>query len=139
MAVYLKEITALDNGAQFLSADLHIHSYGASKDVRDATMTPAAIIDAAVAQGLAVVAITDHNTDHNLAAALTHAQRYADRLLFVPGVEVSTASGHLLVYFAPEKLSEVGRFLAKLDLVGENGAEQTHTKKSMADSDTRSC
>jgi DNA repair ATPase RecN len=133
MPVYLKDINAVDNGAHFLNADLHIHSYGASKDVKDATMTPAAIIDAAVAQGLGVIAITDHNTDQNLAAAVTHAQKYADRLLFIPGVEVTTANGHLLVYFAPEKLGELGRFLAKLDLVGEKGAEQTHTKKSMAD------
>lgn len=133
MAVLFKDILALDCGAQFLNVDLHVHSFGASADVRDATMTPQAIVESAVVQGLSVIAITDHNSDRNVTAALAHAQKYADRLLVLPAVEVTTAHGHLLVYFAPEKAGELGRFLAKLDLVGEMGADSTHTAKSMAD------
>ncbi len=41
--VLLRDLEALDNGAQFRNVDLHIHSYGASHDVKDATMTPEAI------------------------------------------------------------------------------------------------
>jgi len=55
------EIVALPAGARFCRADLHIHSYGGSHDVKDATMTPDAIVSTAVAEGLAMVAITDHN------------------------------------------------------------------------------
>lgn len=133
MPVLYKDILALDCGAQFLNVDLHIHSYGGSKDVKDPTMTPQAIVDSAVTQGLHVIAITDHNSDRNVAAALSHAQKYADKLLVLPGVEVTTANGHVLAYFAPEKASELSRFLAKLDLKGEMGHDGTHTAKSMAD------
>ncbi len=128
-----KEIVALDNGAQFLNVDLHIHSYGSSHDVKDTTMTPQAIVDSAVAQGLSIIAITDHNSDKNVAAAIAHAQQYAGRLLVLPGVEVTTSHGHLLVYFAPESVEVLTKFIHKLDLVGPQGADNTHTAKSMTD------
>src|SRR3990170_18194 len=101
--ILFKDIEAIDNGARFLNVDLHIHSYVASSDVKDATMTPQAIVDSAVSQGLSVIAITDHNSNKNVGAALEHAQQYAGRLLVLPGVEVTTAHGHLLAYFAPER------------------------------------
>jgi PHP family Zn ribbon phosphoesterase len=131
--VLFKDIETLDNGARFLNVDLHIHSYGASSDVQDVTMTPQAIVDSAVAQGLSVIAITDHNSDKNVNAALEHAQQYAGRLLVLPGVEVTTAHGHLLVYFAPERTDDLAKFLSRLDLIGALGAENTRTAKSMAD------
>lgn len=133
MAIQLKDITAVDNGAKFLNVDLHIHSYGASADVKDVTMTPQAIVESAIRQELSVIALTDHNSDANVAAAVEHARQYAGQLLVLPGVEVTTSHGHLLVYFAPEKIGDLGRFLAKLDLVGEKGAENTRTSKSMSD------
>jgi len=42
--VLLKDIHVLDNGARFHSVDLHIHSYGASHEVKDSTLTPEAIV-----------------------------------------------------------------------------------------------
>jgi hypothetical protein len=49
--VLLKDIEAIDNGARFHSVDLHIHSYGASHDLRDAAMTPkASFIDTKLRQ-----------------------------------------------------------------------------------------
>lgn len=131
--VLFKDIQTLDNGARFLNVDLHIHSYGASSDVKDVTMTPQAIVDSAVAQGLSVIAITDHNSDKNVDVALEHAQQYAGRLLVLPGVEVTTAHGHLLVYFAPERTDDLAKFLSRLDLIGAMGSENTRTAKSMAD------
>ena len=86
----------------FYNVDLHIHSFGASADVKDQTMTPEAIVDAALKQGLTVIAITDHNSNKNVERALTHAQQYAGQLLVLPGVEVTTAHGHLLVYSGPK-------------------------------------
>lgn len=131
--VLFKDILAVDNGAKFLNVDFHIHSYGASTDVKDSGMTPQAIVDSALKQGLSVIAITDHNSDKNVAAAIEHARPNAGKILILPGVEVTTAHGHLLAYFAPEKTTELSRFLAKLDLSGPMGADNTHTAKSMAD------
>lgn len=132
--IQFKDILALDNGARFHSVDLHIHSYGASHDVKDQTMTPEAIVDSAVRQGLSVIAITDHNSNVNVQRALQHAQKhYNNKILVLPGVEVTTAHGHLLAYFAPDCTADLARFLMRLDLVGEMGADNTRTAKSMAD------
>jgi len=57
-----KDIQALDNGARFHNVDLHIHSYGASHDVKDPTMKPEAVVDSAIRQGLSV--ICDHRPQH---------------------------------------------------------------------------
>jgi len=87
-------VSALDNvlaqsiGAQFLRADLHIHSYGASHDVKDASMTTAAIVQAAATQGLVIVAITDHNEISNVEDALNAAR--GTSVLVIPAVELST-------------------------------------------------
>ena len=132
--VLFKDIDVLDNGAQFHSVDLHIHSYGASHDVKDSTMTPEAIVDSAVRQGLSVIAIIDHNSYVNVQRAIDHAQeKYAGQILVLPGVEVTTAHGHLLVYFAPDRTADLTKFLSRLDLIGEMGDNNTRTSKSMAD------
>src|SRR6478736_2022133 len=89
------EVTAVPRGARFYRADLHIHSYGGSHDVRDSAMTPGAIVQAAITEGLGVIAVTDHNEIRNVAAAQAAA---GQRLFVVPGVELSTSEGHLLCY-----------------------------------------
>lgn len=128
------DVTKLDNGARFLNADLHIHSFDGSAQVKDIAMTPEAIVDSAVEQGLSVIAITDHNSDRNVQRAIGHAQEhYAGQILVLPGVEVTTAHGHLLAYFAPERTADLAKFLSRLDLIGEMGDENTRTAKSMAD------
>jgi hypothetical protein len=132
--VQYKDIEILDNGAQFLSVDLHIHSYDASHDVKDSTMTPEAIVESAMRQGLRVIAITDHNSNVNVQRAIEYAKdNYADQILVLPGVEVTTAHGHLLVYFAPDRTTELAKFLSRLDLIGEKGADNSRTAKSMVD------
>src|ERR1019366_2292318 len=67
-----------------------------SYDVSDPGMTPQAIVDTAVSEGLGVIAITDHNECRNVEAAITAAEGRG--LLVVPGVELSTPQGHLLAY-----------------------------------------
>ena len=70
--------------------DLHVHSFFS----KDATGSPESLIAAAMAKGLSGIAITDHDScgaheclkDHPAPAGF----------LVVPGVEVSTAEGHLL-------------------------------------------
>jgi len=132
--VQLKDICTLDNGARFHSVDLHIHSYGASHDVRDVTMTPEAIVDSAVRQRLGVIAITDHNSNANVQKAIEYAgENYPGLILVLAGVEITTAHGHLLAYFAPEHQADLAKLISRLDLIGQMGAENTRTAKSMAD------
>ena len=128
------DLKKLDSGAGFLNVDFHIHSFGGSADVHDATMTPEAIVDSAVRQGLSVIAITDHNSNKNVQPAIDYAQEHhAGKLLILAGVEVTTAHGHLLAYFPPERTADLAKFLSRLDLVGEMGDDGSRTAKSMAD------
>jgi len=132
--VQLSDIRQIENGARFLNVDLHIHSFGGSQDVKDSMMTPTAIVDSAVRQGLSVIAITDHNSYVNVRPAIDHARNhYPGRILVLAGTEVTTAHGHLLVYFDPDLISDLQKFLSRLDLIGEMGADNTRTAKSMAD------
>ena len=132
--VQFKDILILDNGARFHNVDLHIHSYGASHDVKDSCMIPKAIVDSAVRQGISIIAITDHNSNINVQKAIDYAQEnYSGQILVLPGVEVTTAHGHLLAYFAPERIANLMKFLIRLELVGEMGADNTRTAKSMVD------
>ncbi|MEP6821945.1 MAG: TrlF family AAA-like ATPase [Chthoniobacterales bacterium] len=113
----LAEITRHSNGAQFRRADLHIHSYreGGSHDVSDEQMTPEAIVDMALAESLQVIAVTDHNTIGNVRRAVAHA--VGKELLVVPGVELSTAQGHLLIYCPTPELLD--GFYGRLDISGD--------------------
>ena len=90
-----------NNGARFIRADLHIHSYGkdsGSFDVTDQDMTPEKIVDTAIDSNLQIISITDHNEILNSKAAIDYAE--GKELFVVPGIEVSTTQGHLLVYFS---------------------------------------
>lgn len=90
----------MSQGSLFYRADLHIHSYGmglGSYDVTDATNTPSAIVDTAKAKGLKLISITDHNEIMNSIAAVQYAN--GKDILVIPGIEVSTTQGHLLLYF----------------------------------------
>lgn len=109
-----EQLEALPRGAEFVRADLHIHSFGArgSYDVSDASMTPQAIVDAAIAEGLGIIAITDHSEIRNVEAAIIAAEGRG--LLVVPGVELSTPQGHLLAY-APS-YRDLERFYGRLTI-----------------------
>lgn len=102
----------MTTGAKFLRADLHIHSYGefGSFDVTDHTMTPEAIVDTAIAKGLSIISITDHNEIQNSNTAISYA--YGKDIIVIPGIEVSTTQGHLLVYF--ETFKNLRDFFGKL-------------------------
>ncbi|WP_083925693.1 PHP domain-containing protein [Trinickia symbiotica] len=116
----LQEIQNESSGAQFRRADLHVHSFGegGSYDVTDATMTPAGIIDTAIAERLDVIAITDHNQIGNVHQAVKYAA--GKPLLVVPGVELSTSQGHLLVYF--DTADNLQRFYGKLTISDDRKA-----------------
>lgn len=124
----VEEILAQTTGAQFVRADLHIHSFGASHDVKDAAMTGAAVVQTAQQEGLAIVAITDHNEISNVESALRTAQNSA--MLVIPGVELSTAQGHLLCYLP--SLEALRRYYARLS-IADRGTSNSHCQTSLLD------
>jgi len=95
----LEEIESIQENLEFVRADLHIHSYSedASFDVKDNQMTPENIIDLAIENKLKIISITDHNSITNVQKAIKYAED--KEILVLPGIEVSTNQGHLLVYF----------------------------------------
>ena len=76
-----------------LRFDLHVHTNYS----RDGQSTVEEILKAAKAKGLDGVAITDHNTTAGARYALEVCDRVAPGLLVIPGEEISTRSGHLIV------------------------------------------
>lgn len=123
----LDEIAKLSNGARFYRADLHIHSYGASHDVKDATMTPEAIVKTAVDEGLGIISVADHNEIRNVEATLKAA---GNRLLIVPAVELSTSSGHLLCYLPT--LDALQTFFGRLNFA-DRGTPNSRCQTSILD------
>lgn len=98
-ATIFDQIYRQPNGAQFRRADLHIHSFGAegSSDVEDESMTPENIVDTAIMEKIEVISIADHNKFANVERAVKYSQ--GKSILVIPGVELSTSQGHLLLYF----------------------------------------
>jgi predicted metal-dependent phosphoesterase TrpH len=92
--------------------DLHTHSFFSG----DGVSSPEEIINAARAKGLHGFAITDHNTCEAVQYLLDKGLMREDGLpvdnfLIIPGVEVTTADGHLLCIGAtlPEPAKLKGR------------------------------
>jgi len=75
-------------------------------------MTPTAIVDAALAQNLEVISITDHNSVGNVGEALSYAD--GKPIVVIPGIEVSTTQGHILCYFPAFR--DLETFYGKLDI-----------------------
>jgi len=108
-------LNEFSSGAYFVRADLHIHSFGfddGSFDVTDETMTPENIVDTAIENNLSIISITDHNEINNSKKAIDYSKD--KEILVIPGIEISTTQGHLLVYF--EKFSELRNFYGKLSI-----------------------
>jgi predicted metal-dependent phosphoesterase TrpH len=94
-----------------LTADLHIHSEASY----DCETTVEEILEAAVEAELDVIAVTDHDEIHASHEAIEAATDYG--LTAIPGVEVSTADGHLLALGVEEKPpagEPVGRTVEKV-------------------------
>ncbi|HSD37358.1 MAG TPA: PHP domain-containing protein [Rhodocyclaceae bacterium] len=102
-------------GAMFYRADLHIHSYGGSHDVSDASMSPENIVATAVAEKISIIAITDHNDISNVLHVIESGRK--SDVLVIPGIELSTAQGHLLCYL-PD-YPRLIKFFAGLNIVDQ--------------------
>lgn len=92
------EVLDRSQGAVFRGVDLHVHTpASADMDPDQAANTPIEVVQAILAAGLDLVAVTDHNT-----AAWCDDMREAASGLGVtvlPGAEISTNDGHLLAVF----------------------------------------
>jgi energy-coupling factor transporter ATP-binding protein EcfA2/histidinol phosphatase-like PHP family hydrolase len=89
-------------------------------------MTPEAIIATAVAEGLSLISITDHNEITNIERALTAGAGH--QLAVIPGIELSTPQGHLLCYF--KALANLRRFHGKLTIV-DSGTQNSRCQQAM--------
>lgn len=91
-------VPPLRTGDAWYRGDLHLHdahSDGSCRSQNDVKVPCPVFLtaQAAVARGLDFIAITDHNTTSH-ANAMRELQPYFDRLLMVPGREITTFSGH---------------------------------------------
>jgi predicted metal-dependent phosphoesterase TrpH len=81
-----------------IKADLHIHTTYSD----DSTVTPKALVEKLVAHNsIKVAAVTDHNTISGHEEIRKLAAAYPD-ILIIPGVEISTAEGDILLLGAEE-------------------------------------
>lgn len=97
----------------FRKVDFHVHT-PKSACYSDPSVTPEQIVDAALAAGLEVIAITDHNA----VEAIDDIKQIAEKkgLCIFPGVELSAKGGHVLAIF--EMDIPVERLEDFLDYVG---------------------
>lgn len=103
------------SGESTLEVDFHVHSEASY----DGTEPVALLLEHAADIGLDAVVITDHDVIHASLEAAELAPEYG--LVGIPGVEISTADGHLLA-IGVEEMPEVGRPMAETaDVVRELG------------------
>ena len=96
-------------------ADLHIHTTYSW----DGMMTPAAALNAAHMAGLDVIAITDHDEIGGAFEALDLAGKYG--LEEIPGIEITTAEGHLLALFVHQVIPPQLPLIETLLRIGAQG------------------
>jgi predicted metal-dependent phosphoesterase TrpH len=97
-------------------ADLHIHTLAS-----DGVSSVGDILDRAEAQGLDVIAITDHERLDAAQAALALAEARGLHVQVVVGEEVSTRSGHLLALFIEQRIRPWGSLRSAIAQVHEQG------------------
>jgi hypothetical protein len=100
------ETAPVREGAAWYRGDLHMHDAHSDGSCMSQTgkKVPCPLyktVEAAVARGLDFVAITDHNTVSHFDAERELAP-YFDRMLFIPGREITTFDGHANVYGTTE-------------------------------------
>ncbi len=82
--------------------DLHIHSDHSS----DSSLSVDDILKQAVRKGLDGIAICDHNTIDGSLCAIKRAREMNLPLLVIPGMEISTSNGHLIVLGLRENIQQ---------------------------------
>ena len=113
----LNAVLNLPSGANWLKADLHIHTPGSGNDFKGngEDTTAKDIVDIAIQKGLEVIAVTDHNTVA-WCDGVREAAKGTDLVVF-PGAEVSTKEGHVLAIFDVDaETQELNRFLDRAEI-----------------------
>jgi PHP family Zn ribbon phosphoesterase len=96
----------------FKKVDLHIHT-PKSACYGDKSATMEQIVDAALAGGLAAIAVTDHNTIEAIDEIRSIAGQKG--LIIIPGVELSTKGGHCVALFETDStIAKLKEFLQKV-------------------------
>lgn len=101
---------------KWLRADLHVHTV--LSPCAELEMGPRAIVRAAVAQGIGLLGITDHNAWANVAPVAALAER--EGIAVLPGMEVQTREEVHVLCFFPDLPSlayageEIRRYLPKV-------------------------
>jgi len=99
-----------------IRADLHIHSTYSS----DSTVTPKTLVEKLVAHNsIKVAAVTDHDTVEGLSVTQKLASAYPD-ILIIPGVEISTAEGDLLILGTEETPPKTWTVESVIDFARDN-------------------
>jgi predicted metal-dependent phosphoesterase TrpH len=96
-------------------ADLHIHTTYSF----DGTASVAEVLESAARAGLDVIAVTDHNGVQGALEALGLAGEFG--LQVIPGIEISTAEGHLLALFIEQAIPARLSLVETLLKIGEQG------------------
>lgn len=116
------------HGLKFKKFDLHVHT-PASEDFTDnkGTTTPKMLVDAALSKGLAVIAVTDHQTAEWV-DRMKEAARGTELVVF-PGVELCATGGqggvHLILLFDVDKdTNHINQFLNTIKLYQKDGKVQ---------------
>ncbi|MBU7024496.1 MAG: PHP domain-containing protein [Theionarchaea archaeon] len=86
-----------------MKLDLHVHT-----TVSDGTASPGEMVAVISQRGLDGFSITDHDTPGDAAHYETLASEYG--LVHIPGIEITTLEGHLLVYTSPGNGAVLGEF-----------------------------
>lgn len=107
-AASLTPVPVVDRGPGWYRGDLHLHtahSDGACAS-QSGQRVPCPVfktLETAAARGLDFIAVTDHNTPSAL-ASIAEAQPYFDRLLIIPGREITTFFGHFNIFGTAEPI-----------------------------------
>jgi len=97
-------------------ADVQLHS-----DLGDGLAPPEAILDAAERAGLDVIALTDHDDIRGAFVIRDLAARRGSPVQIVPGVEVTTRSGHLLALWIEDEIPMFAGLPATVAQIHEMG------------------
>lgn len=84
-------------------------------------MTPAELLHAARKNGLACIAVTDHNTVKGALEAVALAEADPTLPRVIPGVEVSTADGDVIALYVEEDIPNGLPALESIALIKERG------------------
>jgi predicted metal-dependent phosphoesterase TrpH len=97
-------------------ADLQLHS-----DLGDGLASPEAILDAAERAGLDVIALTDHDDIRGSFLIRDIAAKRGSKVAVVPGIEVTTRSGHLLALWVEDEIPMLGSLAATVTRIHAMG------------------